>query len=239
MQHLLNNLCTPNAAARRQALRDFLSQEFPGRHRIESRTWGAGLEASDTVNHLLVFGQEGGHLVVGAHYDAVPGSPGANDNAAAVVQILAAAKRLHDQVEQGVPAPDITFCLWDHEEHFGSRIMGSRTYLEAHLQALPAKAVVFDVSGIGELYVSGRDHAGVAQGLPSRQTPPSDNRILLEAGIPATLICALPPEELNQSFPSTWYTLHTPRDTPDKVEQRTLMAGAELILDMAQGFRAA
>ena len=239
MQHLLNNLCTPNATARRQVLQQHLSQVFPGRHRIESRSWGAGYEASETVNHLLIFGKEGGHLVVGAHYDAVPCSPGANDNAAAVVQLLAAAKRLQEQVEEGAPEPDITFCLWDHEEHFGSRIMGSRTYLEARPQALPAKAVVFDVSGIGELYVSGKDHAGVAQGLPSRHTPPSDNRILLEAGIPATLICALPPEELAQSFPSTWHTMHTPRDTPDKVEHRTLVAGAELILDMVQGFRAA
>ncbi len=124
------------------------------------------------MNHLLVFGKEGGHLVVGAHYDAVPGSPGANDNAAAVVQLLGAASRLQEQVEQGAPIPDVTFCLWDHEEHFGSVVMGSRTYLEARPQALPEKAVVFDVSGIGEFYVSGKDYAGLAMDLPFRHTPP-------------------------------------------------------------------
>jgi Iap family predicted aminopeptidase len=239
MKNLLNELCTTNAATRRQALADHLAALFPDRLRIETRTWEAGADAQETVNHLVTFGKEGGHLVIGAHYDAVPDCPGANDNAAAVVQLIGAARRLQDQVAQGGPEPDVTFCFWDHEELFGSPCMGSRTYLEARPLALPGKAVVFDVSGRGEFFVSGGDPAGLAQGLPSRVTPASDNIVLLRHGIPSTLVCALPSEEWSLATPPTWATLHTSRDTPDRVDHYTLELGAELILTMVEQFRAA
>jgi hypothetical protein len=139
---------------------------FPDRLRIEEHTWDAGADASETVNHLVIFGREGGHLVIGAHYDAVPGSPGANDNGAAIVQLLTAAKLIQERVAAGAPEPNVTFCFWDHEELFGSPCMGSKVFLETHRHTLPLKAVVFDVSGKGDFLVSGGDPAGLAPGLP-------------------------------------------------------------------------
>ena len=236
---LLNELCTTDAQARRGTLHTHLAKWFPARFHVEQRSWEAGAAASDTVNNLLTFGQEGGHLVIGAHYDAVPGSPGANDNAAAVVQLITAARQLQLQVEAGGPEPNVTFCLWDHEELFGTPCMGSRTYLEARPHALPKKAVVFDVSGRGEFFVSGGDPAGLAPGFLSRRTPSSDNIILMRQGIPATLISALPPEEWTVDRPATWQTMHTPSDSPDRVDPHTLEQGAALILDVVERFRAA
>jgi len=191
------------------------------------------------VNHLVTFGREGGHLVIGAHYDAVPGSPGANDNGAAVVQLLTAAKLIQERVTAGAPEPNVTFCFWDHEELFGSPCMGSKVFLETHRDLLPLKAVVFGVSGKGDFFVSGGDPAGLAPGLPARSTPPSDNLILMRQGIPSTLVCALPVREWSSPCPATWKTLHTEHDTPDQVETRTLERGALLILDMVKRFRAA
>jgi hypothetical protein len=224
---------------RRRRLATYLTEVFPDRLRIEKRTWDAGAEASETVNHLVRFGRKGGHLVIGAHYDAVPGSPGANDNAAAVVQLLTAAKRLQEEIAAGAPEPDVTFCFWDHEELFGSPCMGSKVFLETHRDCLPRKAVVFDVSGHGEFFVSGGDPAGLAPGLPARATPPSDNLVLMRQGIPATLVCALPANEWSSPNPLTWQTLHTGHDGPDRVDGRTLERGAILILDMVERSRAA
>jgi hypothetical protein len=233
------SLCTTDAIARRGTLEKLLRDAFPGRLKVECRHWGPGHSADDTVNFLVRFGQEGGHLVLGAHYDAVPGSPGANDNAAAVVQLLSAATRLQEAIAAGLPEPDVTFCFWDHEELFGSTVMGSRIFVEDHAGALPAKAVVFDVSGIGDLYRSGSDATGLVEELPSRPTPPSDNLMLDRAGIPAALVCALPPHELQAPMPPTWSTLHTSGDSPDLVEDAALAKGSYLAFHLASRFRAA
>lgn len=52
-------------------------------------------------------------LVVGAHYDTVPDSPGANDNATGVALVLALARHLRD-----IPCRnrDVVFVLFDQEE---------------------------------------------------------------------------------------------------------------------------
>ena len=239
LNSILKDLCTTDSQARRRRLASHLAIAFPDRLRIEERTWDAGADSSETVNHLVTFGREGGHLVIGAHYDAVPESPGANDNGAAVIQLLTAAKLLQERVATGEPEPNVTFCFWDHEELFGSPCMGSKVFLENHRHTLPKKAVVFDVSGRGDFFVSGGDPAGLAPGLPSRPTPPSDNLILLRHGIPSTLVCALPAGEWSSQSPATWQTLHTKQDTPDRIETGTLERGAQLILDMVGRFRVA
>jgi hypothetical protein len=117
--------------------------------------------------------------------------------------------------------------------------MGSRIFVEDHAGTLPAKAVVFDVSGIGDLYRSGGDATGLVEGLPSRPTPPSDNLMLDRAGIPAALVCALPQQELWAPMPATWRTLHTSGDTPDLVEDAALAKGSNLAFQLASQFRAA
>jgi hypothetical protein len=53
------------------------------------------------------------HVVVGAHFDTVPGTPGANDNATGTAAVLAAA-RLAKQ--QDCRSRNVTFVLFDEEE---------------------------------------------------------------------------------------------------------------------------
>lgn len=240
MKTILNDLCAAqNATARRKKLEEILRSRFPGRLVVERKDWGIDSRVSETVNFLVPFGRQQGHLVLGAHYDAVPGAPGANDNGAAVVQLLESATRLQARSAAGASEPDVTFCFWDHEELFGSPFMGSKLYLEEHAEALPAKAVVYDVSGIGEFFVSGRDETGLVLDLPARSTPPSDHAVLLQAGVPATLICALPGHEFQDGHPATWRTLHTPMDTADRVDRQTLSAGADLAVEIIHRFEAA
>jgi Zn-dependent M28 family amino/carboxypeptidase len=59
-------------------------------------------------------------IIVGAHFDTVPASPGADDNASGCATVLAAARRFVDIYERG---PNVVVVLFDQEEAglFGSR----------------------------------------------------------------------------------------------------------------------
>ncbi len=65
-------------------------------------------------------------MVVGAHYDTVPGCPGANDNGSGVVATLA----LADAMAGTKAARTLRFVLFVNEEppHFQTDLMGSRVY---------------------------------------------------------------------------------------------------------------
>ncbi len=69
-----------------------------------------------------------GIVLVGAHYDSVPGSPGANDNASGVAALLELARLLADQ-----PLPcTVRYVAFVNEEapYFGSPQMGSLVHAE-------------------------------------------------------------------------------------------------------------
>jgi Zn-dependent M28 family amino/carboxypeptidase len=67
-------------------------------------------------------------LLVGAHYDSVHGSPGANDNATGVAAVLA----LAEAIARTRPARTIRFVLFANEEppFFQGPHMGSRVYAQ-------------------------------------------------------------------------------------------------------------
>jgi hypothetical protein len=97
--------------AQRSAAADFLDDAFaeigyaPQRHDYAtgSNVW-ADLPALDDDAPVLV---------VGAHYDTVPGSPGANDNATGVAMVLALARHLR---EIACRSHNVVFVLFDQEE---------------------------------------------------------------------------------------------------------------------------
>jgi len=66
-------------------------------------------------------------LIVAAHYDTVPGSPGADDNASALAVLLDVAQRI-TQTSLSRPVHFIAFCLEEED------LLGSRAYV-AHLTA--------------------------------------------------------------------------------------------------------
>ena len=232
-KELLNYICGAlNAHERRMRVARILKTWFPERMLLQQvHKWPIGSYVGETVNFLIPFGKQTNHLAIGAHYDAVSDCPGANDNGAAIVQLILAAKKIADSGNE----PDVTFCLWDHEEHFGSKYMGSKLFTT--LSSLPKKAIVYDVTGIGDtFYVSGEDHTGLAKDLPTRRTPPSDNHNLKMAGIPTTLICALPEHEMNSPYPDSWHDMHSKGDTPDKVWNKSLLTGANIAIELVNRF---
>ncbi|MFT3708673.1 MAG: M28 family peptidase [Archangium sp.] len=94
--------------------------------------------------------------LIGAHYDSVPGCPGADDNASAVAVMLEAASRLHGQ--------NIGFIAFNAEEE---GMLGSFDFVEHGLKKLPVT-----VDGIHVLEMLGfRNDGAPLQRLPLPWTP--------------------------------------------------------------------
>jgi Zn-dependent M28 family amino/carboxypeptidase len=75
----------------------------------------------DDVGNVVVGDPRRAKVLVGAHYDAVPGTPGADDNASGVAVLLAAARALG-------PRAGVAFVAFDGEEcgMVGSRSLADR-----------------------------------------------------------------------------------------------------------------
>ncbi|MFL5071897.1 MAG: M28 family peptidase, partial [Xanthobacteraceae bacterium] len=70
-------------------------------------------------------------VVVGAHYDSVRGSPGANDNATGVAAVLALARRLADGRDKGGKRIRLVFFVNEEPPYFRTEAMGSLQYARA------------------------------------------------------------------------------------------------------------
>jgi Zn-dependent M28 family amino/carboxypeptidase len=120
-------------------------------------------------------GKEKEVVIVGAHYDTVPGTPGADDNASAVAGLLELA-RLHQETSN---KKNLAFVAFVNEEPpcFGSNNMGSMVYAK-HLkeQRTPVEVMVslemigyfseeriqrYPLPGMGLVYPKTGDYIGV------------------------------------------------------------------------------
>ncbi len=111
--------------ANRAATADWLDAEFAALGlEVERHAYAAG--GTNIVGRLPATEPDGRTLVVGAHFDSVPGSPGANDNATGVAFVLALARYL-GAIE--CRSHDILFVGFDEEE---VGLVGSEAYA-AHL----------------------------------------------------------------------------------------------------------
>ena len=105
----------------------------------------------DTIagNNIIVhLGSGNKKIVVGAHFDAVPGAPGANDNGGGVAVILELLRKLKKYPFHHT----VDFCFFDQEE---AGLIGSHFYVERYETAYTHLAMInLDVEGTGnEVYV--------------------------------------------------------------------------------------
>jgi hypothetical protein len=110
-------------------------------------------------------GRGDGWILVGAHLDTWDVTPGAQDNAAGVAEVIEAARILSMHANAwGPPRRKIRFALWAAEE---IGLVGSTAYAGAHANELSGCAAVINTdSGAGEVrgwHVNGR--SDVAQAL--------------------------------------------------------------------------
>ncbi len=90
-------------------------------------------------NVVAATGGDGPALVLGAHYDSVPGTPGADDNASAVAAALECARLLKEH-----DAGPVRVVLFNREE---DGLLGSTEYVEGLRPGEVAETHVFEMVG--------------------------------------------------------------------------------------------
>lgn len=150
------------------------------------------------VNYLLTPWKEQPGLLFCAHYDAVPGSFGANDNAAALCILIALAKELK---ARELPA---RFAFFDGEENGNA---GSRLYVSRMEKESLTGAINLDVCGFGDtIGICGRGHENkpplrpfCTRGILQKHNaqvlkylPKSDEASFRGSSIPAMSLCVVP-----------------------------------------------
>ena len=96
-------------------------------YRVEEQTFESrGREVKNLIVELPGITAPEEIIVVGAHYDSVKGSPGANDNGSGIAAVLEIARLL----KQARPARTVRFAAFVNEEppFFYAQEMGSRVY---------------------------------------------------------------------------------------------------------------
>ncbi|MDX1609561.1 MAG: M28 family peptidase [Halofilum sp. (in: g-proteobacteria)] len=111
--------------------------------RQEYAAWGAPV--ANLVVHLGPAGDD--PLVIGAHYDTVPGTEGADDNGSSVCVLLALARRLARR-PPSIPLRLVAFTL-EEEPAFGTANQGSRVFVQRMREAgeRPRGAIVLEMVG--------------------------------------------------------------------------------------------
>lgn len=274
-EHLLDiaaQLAQPELSARREAVLHLLSRAGLS-HEVQTAsakpdTGGFALfaqpapKAEVAVQNIIVRPVEiaGPKLVIGAHYDAFPGSPGANDNASGMAVLLALAQELS---RSGCDkAVEVVF--FDAEE---SGRAGSIAYLAECSSEEVAGMVNLDVCGYGDtlcvrcmkktpLLRNFTDKARLRRfdGEEVCYLPDSDDKTFTKAHIPALSVAMLPrwdsailpalkdyangflgiPPELREQVASMeiMSTLHGgPRDNPSYLSEAAMRRVLDFLLD--------
>lgn len=173
------------------------------------------------------------HIVVGAHHDTVPGSPGGNDNASGIGVLTALAENLSGR---GPPRPVVLVAFAaeerqpDRSHHLGSELYASRhaEQVEAMVSADmlghgSSTCICFSATGSTRFAEELRDLAqqrGLGAFHVRRIGEVSDHAPFARRGVPAVLVWT----ELEPRY-------HSPRDTADHVGLDEMRRAAALIAD--------
>lgn len=212
---LLRALCRAGAdnKARLVAIHAALAESYVP-YRLETYEYGTNLVVSTVGVGQPV------DLVLGAHYDAL--GPGANDNGAAVAQLVEVAKAL-DAIPH--PRQNVEIVFFDQEEEICGRpqCMGSNAYskrLAANGQV--PLVVILDATGIGDTPIYSHDEAVKASlgeelgrrlgAFPWAHTPPSDSAAFGWNGLPAVLLSTVWEKDLVLGRHKHWGWMHTEKD---------------------------
>ena len=112
-----------------------------------------GGRSDNIIGRLPDADYRAGYLLVGAHYDTVAGSPGANDNASGVAVMLSVAEALSGAA---TPVEFVAFAAEERQPPTGGDLNGSRAYASRADIKLVQAMVSVDMVGNGPSLVVGR-----------------------------------------------------------------------------------
>ncbi|MFN3513275.1 MAG: M20/M25/M40 family metallo-hydrolase, partial [Phenylobacterium sp.] len=203
-------------------------QRAPGQfHRtFNGETFVAGGTVENVIGILPGRDRTAPAVALMAHYDSVPGSPGAADDAAGVAAILEIARALK---AEGTPARDVVLLLTDGEE---AGLLGAEAFFAQHPLA---RRIGFMINleargggGRAQMFQTGPDNRGAVD-LYRRnaispessslavflyETMPNDTDFTVskEAGAPG----------LNFAFIGRQFDYHMPSSTPENLDRGSL-----------------
>ena len=212
------------------------------------------------ANVIAEAGKGGRILVIAAHFDRVPGSPGANDNASCVAAAIEALRVLWKQPPPGLA---VRFLFSDDEEY---GLLGASAHILKNGTAAISGMVSLELCGNGDAFglwdVSGpaKDSAvvrafreagkaaGIYNGVHGRVPRyGSDHRAFAAEGVAAVGLTVLPKADertlrdyvadpnrlrwiLPRLRPTIFQTYHSPADGPQTVQPESLEMTAGLIV---------
>jgi Zn-dependent M28 family amino/carboxypeptidase len=157
------------AAAATLVEREFVSAGYA----VERQTYRAGgEEVSNLIAELPGTGRADEIVIVGAHYDTVPTTPGADDNASAVAVLLEVARLMRPRQSKRT----IRFVAFTCEEapHFHTGEMGSQVYAKRCRERGDRVVGMLCLEMVG-FYSSAADSQRIPSAIPSflrRAFPP-------------------------------------------------------------------
>jgi hypothetical protein len=198
-------------------------------------------------------------IVVSAHYDAVPGSPGANDDASCVASVLGVYERLKTESLRGLK---VRFVFFDDEE---LGLVGSKAYVRENQQENVIAMYSLEMCGIGDMIAvwdlkkKDRERPGIRTLLRTLEEMKfdhvvegkiprfgSDHRKFAERGIPAVALTVIPKRdrEILREYifqpnllkwidrgnrPYIFQLYHTENDAAESIEESALRLMADTV----------
>ena len=250
----LHRIATADQQIRREALIEILEEMDAPYTVFEDR-----VRNRRPQNVVVPFHEGNPRSVIGAHYDSVSGSTGANDNAAGVCVLLEALKHML-KTPPSVPV-DVVF--FDQEER-GFR--GSQGYIERVSSENIRAFLNLDVCGVGDtITLAPREHvtysplkntleqveqSGRHQVRTIHELPINDAWSFEQADIPNVTACILPYDEVDKmvsyvramnkfEFPDAYPTVmdtmhHGELDDIEIVEESAMQKVLAWVLDVVR-----
>ncbi len=246
---------------RRQFVRDELKKmgvKPTGFWFARDRQTGTKTERLEGENLIVSFGEGTKCVVVGAHLDAVPDSPGANDNGGGVAVLLGLIQSMKDSDWKY----HVLFCFFDREE---DGLIGSAEFVKSYGDTADHLAMInLDVEGTGEeVYVGpvggGDDdqilpyvrRAVKAAGATLRESehfPPSDHLSFANKKLENISISIVPKGDVAlfekaakngwefdpKETPKVMKVMHTPGDKSTLVSPRALEKSYSVVMKILQ-----
>ncbi len=174
-------------------------------------------------------------LVLCAHFDTKPGTPGAMDNAAGVATVLALAARL-----AAMPPTNLEVVAFNGEDHYAAP--GETAYLAVCGGDFGRIALVVNIDGIGlrdapttlAFFNCPADWADSVRGVMKAQPdleevapwPQSDHSIFAMRGVPCVAVTS------GGIFGQLDSVIHTPADTPDRLDPLRMATAVDFLAEL-------